>query len=272
MPCATIERALPAPKRSERGKPVKIFSKTLGSLLLAFLALGSIQAFAADPSPEVASRILERLKEARDDLEYSEVTATPIRGLYAVQIIGGPTLYVSEDGEHFVAGDLFAIKPKQFVNVAELARAKERAELMAQVDIKDQIVFAPKGETKAVVHVFTDVDCGYCRKLHQEIDQFNALGIEVRYLAYPRAGVNSSSADKLATAWCASDRKTTMTNLKWQRSVPIKTCRNNPVAEHYRLGQLVGVNGTPNMVTEDGYMIGGYMEAEKLAAYLGIAN
>lgn len=251
---------------------MKSFSKIVGSVLLTLWALSSVHALAAGPKPDVAARILDRLKEARDDLEYSAVSLTPIPGLYAVDIVRGPTLYVTEDAKYFVAGDLFTIEHNGFVSVAEEARAKERVKLMAQVDKKDQIVFSPKGETKAVVHVFTDVDCGYCRQLHREIDEFNAYGIEVRYLAYPRAGVDSSSAEKLATAWCAKDPKATLTDFKWQKPVPIKTCSGNPVAEHYRLGQLVGVNGTPNMVTENGYLIGGYMPAEKLAKELGITN
>lgn len=251
---------------------MKIIGKFITPLLIAGCAVLSGQALAAGAKPEVARTILDRLNEARPDLEYSEVRLSPIAGLYAVQILGGPVLYVTEDGKHFVAGELFAVEKGQFVSVEEQARAGERLKLMAGVDKKDQIVFSPKGETKAVIHVFTDVDCGYCRKLHQEIDQINALGIEVRYLAYPRAGVASASADKLATAWCAKDPQATMTRLKRQDAVPIKTCDDHPVAEHYRLGQLVGVNGTPNIVTEDGYMIGGYLPAAKLAERLGITN
>lgn len=251
---------------------MKILYRIIVPLLALAAAAASSATFAAGVKPEVARTILDRLTAARSDLEYSRVQLSPIPGLYAVQIIGGPTLYVTEDGKYFVAGELFGVERGQFVNIEEQARAKERLKLMAQVDKSDQIVFAPKGETKAVVHVFTDVDCGYCQKLHQEIEDFNALGIEVRYLAYPRAGVNSASADKLATAWCADDPKATMTKLKWREPVAIKTCSDHPVAEHYRLGQLVGVSGTPNMVTEDGYMIGGYLPAKDLAKRLGIAN
>lgn len=251
---------------------MKILGKFLTPLLLAGCAVLAGHAVAAGAKPEVARTILDRLNEARPDLEYSDVRLSPIAGLYAVQIVGGPTLYVTESGNHFVAGELFAIEGGQFVSVEEQARAGERLKLIAGLDKKDQIVFSPKGETKAVIHVFTDVDCGYCQKLHQEMEQINALGIEVRYLAYPRAGVSSESANKLATAWCAQDRNATMTRLKRREAVPIKTCADHPVAEHYRLGQLVGVSGTPNMVTEDGYMIGGYLPAEQLAQRLGITN
>ncbi|MCW8196305.1 DsbC family protein [Proteobacteria bacterium 005FR1] len=246
------------------------FASTLKRLIIASACVVALPAFAAGPSPEIAERIIERLKQARGDLDYSEVKLSPIPGLYEVRVVGGPTLYVSEDSKFFVAGDLFSIKDGQFVNIQEQARAKERAKLMAGIDKKDQIVFSPAGETKAYVHVFTDVDCGFCQKLHKEIEQITAKGIEVRYLAYPRAGVNSQSAKKLATAWCADDPQATLTKLKNREPVDVKVCENNPVAEHYKLGGLVGVSGTPNMVTEDGELIGGYLPADKLAERLGV--
>jgi thiol:disulfide interchange protein DsbC len=253
-----------------KGENVNILTKTFKRGVLVSLVLAAFPALAMGPAPEVAERILKNLKQARGDLEFSEVKLSPISGLYEVRVVGGPTLYVTEDSNFFVAGDLFRIKSGQFVNIQEQARAKERAQLMAGIDQKDQIVFSPKGEPKAYVNVFTDVDCGYCQKLHQEMDKINDLGIEVRYLAYPRAGANSASADKLATAWCADDPQATMTKLKNREPVPVKVCENNPVAEHYRLGGLVGVSGTPNMVTPDGEIIGGYLPAEQLAARLGI--
>lgn len=246
--------------------------KALKTSLLASVFLAAFPALAAGPAPEVAERILDNLKQARGDLNYSGVSLSPVAGLYEVRVTGGPTLYVSEDGEFFIAGDLFSIKPGRFVNIQEQARSKERAKLLAAIDKEDQIIFSPAGETKAYVNVFTDVDCGYCQKLHSEIDQINAKGIEVRYLAYPRAGATSQSADKLATAWCADDPQATMTKLKNRESVPMQVCADNPVAEHYELGGLIGVSGTPNMVTEDGEIIGGYLPAEELANRLGITE
>lgn len=216
------------------------------------------------------NRILEKLRLSRPDFEYEAPVQSEIPGLYTVQVVGGPTLYVSADGKHLVAGDLYRVEPGEFVNLQEIAREKDRATLMAAVDIKQQIVFSPKGETKAFIHIFTDVDCSYCQKLHREIAAINELGIEVRYLAYPRAGIDSESSRKLATAWCAKDPQKMLTKLKSRQQVPLAVCDGNPIAEHYRLGELVGVNGTPNMVTASGQMIGGYVPADELAKILGV--
>ena len=210
------------------------------------------------------------LRQGRPDLQFGEIKASPIPGVYEVAVVRGPTLYVSADGKHFIAGDLYGVEPGKFVNLQEKAREGKRKQLMAAINKDEQIIFPATGETKAYLNVFTDVDCGYCQKLHQEIAQINAKGIEVRYLAYPRAGVESQSGQKLATAWCADDPQATLTQLKNRETVPIAVCSDNPVAKHYELGSLMGVTGTPNMVTESGELIGGYLPADELARYLGI--
>jgi thiol:disulfide interchange protein DsbC len=134
------------------------------------------------------------------------------------------------------------------------------------------IIFKPAGATKAIMNVFTDIDCGYCRKLHQEVAELNALGIEVRYLAYPRAGIPSASYDKIATAWCAQDQQQTLTKAKRGESVATAVCADNPVAEHYALGQRIGVAGTPAIVLMDGTLIPGYQPAASFAQILGLTE
>ncbi len=228
------------------------------------------QAENTESPAEIHARIIAKLRLSRPDFNYNTPVESQIPGLYEVQVVNGPILYVSADAKFLVAGDLYSVQPGEFVNLQEKAREKDRAAIMAAVDKKQQIVFSPKGETKAFVHVFTDVDCTYCQKLHQEIAEINDLGIEVRYLAYPRAGINSESSQKLATAWCADDPQATLTKLKNRERVQTAVCDDNPIAAQYRLGGLVGVNGTPNMVTEDGKMIGGYVPAEQLAEILGV--
>ena len=248
--------------------------KCATALLFTSVLSATTTVWAADGTPTVpkavAERILANLKQARSDFEYSEVKATPIAGLYEVRVLSGPTLYVAEDGKFLIAGDLYGIDKDRFVDVQEQSRAKERAVIMAKLDKKDEIVFSPKGETKAYLHVFTDVDCGYCQKLHREVPQLNAMGIEVRYLAYPRAGLDSESYLKIATAWCSDDPKTTLTKMKLGEQVDINVCSDNPVAAQYLLGNQVGVRGTPALVLADGTMLPGYVPAAELAKILGV--
>jgi len=130
------------------------------------------------------------------------------------------------------------------------------------------IIFSPKnGKVKHTITVFTDIDCGYCRKLHSAIDEYNELGIRVRYLAYPRAGIGSASYDKAVAVWCAKDRKKAMTQAKNNQSVNSGKCAN-PVAEHFEMGSKIGVRGTPALVLESGQLVPGYVPPQRLAAIL----
>lgn len=212
---------------------------------------------------------VETLKALRPDLTIVNVEPSPIPGVYAVEVEGGSMLYASDDGSHLIAGDMYALTETGLVNLADARRAKQRHELFTSLDVDDLVVFAPKDETKAVINVFTDVDCTFCRKLHQEMAELNAFGIEVRYLAYPRAGIGSPSYDKIVSAWCSDDPQTAITKLKLGETIPNRTC-DNPVAEHYELGQAIGVSGTPALVTQDGEMIPGYVPAAELAERLGV--
>lgn len=221
--------------------------------------------------PAVDNAIRASFKASRPELNINTITASEISGLYAVQISNGPVLYVTADGQHFVLGDLYQVAPGGFINLAEKARESGRAEQLAQIKTDDMIIFSPKQPAKAAVMVFTDVDCFYCQKLHKEVPDLNRLGIEVRYLAYPRAGIGSESYKKIASAWCAKDKQTAMTKLKNRERINRNVCPENPVAEQFKLGQRMGVSGTPALVTSSGQLMPGYMPALQLAAALGVA-
>lgn len=218
-----------------------------------------------------AKNILKKLLTARPDLEFSILGMSPIPGVYEVQVKNGPLLFVYESGEYLFQGDLLQIKANEIISTMEARQASKRQQLFAQRSTEDMIIFKPEGEIKAVMNVFTDVDCGYCRKFHQEVPQLNAMGIEIRYLAYPRAGIPSGSYDKIAKAWCAEDQQDILTKVKSGQRVDVEVCDNNPIAEHYAFGSSIGVTGTPAIILMDGTLIPGYQPADNFAKLLGIA-
>lgn len=226
-------------------------------------------AAAADSADEPGKLLLERLRRVRPDIPINSVVPSEAPGIYALELDGGTVLYGTADGKFMFAGDLYSIGDTELVNLAEGKRETARATLIAEVAVDDAWVFKPVGTTKAVVNVFTDVDCGYCRKLHAEVPRLNELGIEVRYLAYPRAGIGSESYNTIVSAWCADDRGVALTRAKSGKSIAAKTCVN-PVAEQFQLGQDVGVTGTPAIVTSTGRLLPGYMPADILAETLGV--
>ncbi len=222
------------------------------------------------------TRIIEKLKLARPELNYTDIEKSPVAGLYKIKI-NGQLGFVTADGGYLVAGEMFEVTIGNLVNLqeqerreAEVAFESQRAKMINAVNKEDMIIYSPKGEIKGYVNVFTDIDCGFCRKLHSEMDAFLEKGIEIRYLAFPRAGIDSESADKYITAWCAKDPQLSLTQFKSGKNMPIETCENNPIAEQYRLGQEVGVNGTPALVLASGKIIPGAVSPEYLAKAMGL--
>ncbi len=238
------------------------------ALAAALIAPASL---AGDPvSKPVADKLRAQLEVPGNGLTVESVETSDLPGMFEVQFKNGPLVYATESGEYFVVGDLFQVGPEGFVNLAEKRRDGMRAALLEDVDTADMIVFAPEGEARAHITVFTDVTCFYCQKLHREVPELNRRGVEVRYLAYPRAGVGSEGFRHLASAWCADDPQDTLTRLKNRESVPDNVCPGNPVADQYQLGQEMGVRGTPAIVTESGQMIPGYQAVDELMATIGL--
>ncbi len=251
----------------------RAFFTVARSILLVLATVSSVSVFAQSSDvSEATVKIKEAFKTVRPDWSIQSVQATPIDGIYKVQIANGPHVYSSASGEYFIAGDLYQVAPAGFVNHTEKERETGRAEQLANISVEDMIVFSPAEKpVKASIMVFTDVDCFYCQKLHQEVPDLNRIGIEVRYLAYPRAGIGSESYKKIASAWCADDQQTAITKLKNRQNIEENVCKDNPVARHFQLGHSIGVNGTPAMVTSDGRLIPGYQPALQLAQTLGVA-
>jgi len=212
--------------------------------------------------------IIAKLAQAFPQYPITTVRPSPIEGLYLVQI-GGSDVLVTADGSKFIQGEIFNIGAGGITKWEDPAMVAERKKLLATINPKDSINFKATGKAKAIVYVFTDVDCGYCRKLNSEMAEYNKLGIEIRYLAFPRAGIPSPSADKLITAWCSKDKQAVMTKVKEGHDVPNITC-NNPVAAQFELGGRIGVNATPALWMPNGEIKLGYLPPQQLAKALGI--
>jgi thiol:disulfide interchange protein DsbC len=151
-------------------------------------------------------------------------------------------------------------------NLTETRRAVYRTQVLKDIGEQNMIVFAPKNP-KYTITVFTDIDCGYCRLLHSQIDKYNEKGIAVRYAFFPRAGIDSESSKTAQSVWCSKDRRDALTRAKKGEKINAAQCPN-PVAREYRAGLDIGVRGTPAIVTAEGRMIGGYMPPDKLLAEL----
>lgn len=191
-----------------------------------------------------------------------QIRETPTKTLYEV-IVGGQLLYFTADGNYFLKGSLFSVSTRE--NLTEMAEAEIRLKAIAAIPDDQMIIFSPK-EYQHTITIFTDIDCGYCRKLHREIKDYLAEGIRIRYLFFPRAGVGSPSYEKAVSVWCADDRNAAMTMAKNGETIETKQCEN-PVDRHLELAKQLGLRGTPALILEDGQMLPGYIPASRLAAH-----
>ena len=247
-------------------KVVNVLVSTASCFVVLVGIIGATVSYAADADSNL---LIAKLKELRPDLPVEDVYPIEVPGMFGIDLVGGATLYGTSDGKYLFSGDLYALRD-ELVNIAETRRTVKRKSLMASQPIEEMVVFTPSGETKDYINVFTDVDCGYCQKLHREIADYNAAGIEVRYLAYPRQGLGTPTYAKIVTAWCSSNRRAALTAIKAGENLEPIDCEDNPVARQYELGQQIGVSGTPSIITSSGQMLPGYVPAAQLAAQLGL--
>lgn len=240
-------------------------------LLASVLLPASLAVMANGGIEDFKKRFQDNLVKVNPQYKVQSVEASHLKGFYNVQLENGPLLYVSENGQHFFAGELYFLDNTNMVNITDLDAARGRVALMSEFNKAEMIVFSPKSPVKTKTHitVYTDVDCFYCQKLHQEVPELNARGIEVRYVAFPRAGIGSASAQKLVSAWCSKNPQDAITKLKNQESIANVDCPN-PVSKQYDLGKRMGINGTPAIILQDGGLIPGYKPAAELAKILGV--
>jgi thiol:disulfide interchange protein DsbC len=237
--------------------------------ILQGLGLSLLFVAAAHAEPEEAIRT--KIKAAMPEAEVVSISASPIEGLYHVNLRNYEPVLMSADGRFLIQGEMLEIRGSKFVNVEDQYLAAERKKALAALKPSDFVIFPAAGKAKAFVYIFTDVDCGYCRKLHAEMAEINKQGIEVRYLAFPRSGPDSPIAAKLNAVWCAKDRRAAMTQAKRGVALPPAPalCRS-PVKAQYQMGGELGVRGTPAIFDKDGMQLGGYMPAGELAKSLGL--
>jgi thiol:disulfide interchange protein DsbC len=203
------------------------------------------------------------------DVPESSIQPTPLPGLYAVQH-DHDIAYVSADGKYALRGPLYDVSTSH--DLTEDALRRLRLSALARIDPSDLIVFAPAGTaTRYTVAVFTDVDCGYCRQFHSRIAEYNARGIAIRYLAWPRSGPDTPSWQKAEGVWCSSNRPAALTAATLGQPLAAGHCAN-PVAREYQLGVDLGVQGTPTLILPDGSLLAGYLPPDALAERLARMN
>lgn len=242
-------------KKDGQDKPAKAVTATASSKPAA--------SSSAAPSKSDIETIKAVLRKEFPDASPDSIVKSPIAGLYEV-VFGPKIYYVSASGHYLINGSIYDLKNQK--NITAQRAAVARSQTFVKLGDKNMIVFrAPK--QKHVISVFTDIDCPYCRLMHSQIKKYMKLGITVRYLLFPRAGVGSGSYVKAVSVWCAKDHRKAFTMAKAGLPIKQKTCKN-PVRRHMLIGRLMNVTGTPSIIKADGKMIPGYVPPAQLLRIL----
>jgi thiol:disulfide interchange protein DsbC len=205
------------------------------------------------------SAVENRIRELAPNTDSIAISETPIEGILMVQV-GGDIVYATADGRYLIQGRVVNLDTHE--DMTEVAKTRVRKDILASVDTSKQITFSPESPAYDLT-VFTDIDCGYCRKLHAQVQEYNDNGIAIHYMAFPRAGIGSRSYEKAVSVWCAADQQAALTLAKQGADPDPESC-DNPVAEQYQLGVAMGVTGTPALLMNDGTLIPGYVPPEQL--------
>jgi thiol:disulfide interchange protein DsbC len=230
-------------------------------LIVAGLLAASYTVVAGDPAEP---KIREAIKALVPQANIDSIQDAPLPGFKEVVLEGQQVLYVSTDGKYLVAGSVWDIPGKR--DLTDVRRGTLRKAALEAIGADKRIVFAAK-EAKHTVTVFTDIDCGYCRRLHQQIAEYNNAGISIEYLFFPRSGPNTESFNQAVAVWCSADRNSALTKAKAGEKLEGRSCPN-PIAEEFELGRKIGVAGTPAVIAADGTQIGGYLAPDQMIARL----
>jgi len=224
-------------------------------MLLAAALAATAFTVHADDDARVRAAISSLVPGATID----SIAEAKLPGFYEV-VLSGQIVYVSADGKYLLQGMLYDVAAR--TDLTEASRGKIRKAALKEIDASRTIAFNPK-EMKHRVIVFTDIDCGYCRRMHAQVPEYNALGIGIEYLFFPRAGAGSEAWEKAVSVWCSDDRRQAMTAAKAGQAIDRKECRN-PIEEDYALGNRIGVSGTPMVIAADGTQLGGYLPPDQM--------
>lgn len=226
-------------------------------LLICLVVANAI--FITPIQAETPERVTQALSKLVPGIKPDFIRPAAIKDMYEAAF-GGQVIYITSDGKYFIRGDVVDLS--RGTNLTEISRAKIRGKLVEDAGEKSMIIYS-REKPRHTVTVFTDIDCSYCRKFHGEIPEYNKLGIRVRYMAYPRSGINTPSYYKAVSVWCASDRNKAMTLAKQGRQPERQNCEN-PIKQHMSIGEKLGVRGTPSIILSNGKLLPGYVPPEKL--------
>jgi len=222
--------------------------------------LGVLLFLSSPVSANPIALIQEHIKESGLNVPIEEIVAGPMPGIYTIEMRGGRVLYVSENGRYFIQGNIHHFSDGKMANLTAAQEKSGVSKSIGKISTDAKISFVADNP-QAEITVFTDTSCPFCHKLHEHMDELNEAGVTVRYLAYPREGLESEAYETMVSVWCSENRREALSEAIDDDDVDAAECAN-PVKDQFHLGQLIGVKGTPTIIFQDGSLVSGYRSPE----------
>lgn len=234
---------------------------------LAFLL--SLNAYAKDDATKQA--LSKELVRMSPSIKITELEKIDGLDMYQAVLSSGEVIYTNKNAKFILFGNLLDMRSKEIKNITEIKSSQIKIDRLKSVPNSDTINYAAKGKKRGTLYVFTDISCPYCQRMHEEIPELTKQGVEVKYLAFPRAGLKGDTYEKMHDIWCSDDRhKALEAGYKNRKVSKAKTFCKSIVNEQFELGRQIGVTGTPAVYTQDGKQIGGYAKADRVLTALGL--
>ena len=223
-------------------------------------------------SASVKSDILANMSALKNMSTKTPFFYTAVPGVIWGATLEGVPFLLSDDGQYITDGEISVIENGQFVGLDGNFERLKNQSVFATLDESQLINYPATGTEKAIIYVATDVNCPYCRRLHQQLPMLNAKGVTVKTIGYP---IYEESPEQMRAIWCQgnedSRRKALDKAMLQGKMTPAPaSCKVNHITPNREKSAGLAVMATPAIYREDGVLFQASFESPELLEFLGV--
>ncbi|WP_114701450.1 disulfide isomerase DsbC N-terminal domain-containing protein [Psychrobacter proteolyticus] len=235
--------------------------------------LRSTSAQVGEPvSTSVKSDMLANMAALKNMSAKTPFFYTAVPGVIWSATLEGVPFLLSDDAQYITDGEISVIENGQFIGLDENFEKRKNQSVFASLD-KSQLITYPATTTeRAVIYVADDVNCPYCRRLHQQVPSLNAKGVTVNVIGYP---IYEASPKQMRGIWCQADEDSRRqafdkAMLQGEMTPALASCTVDHVTPNRDKAAGLAVMATPAIYREDGVLYQASFESPEFLEFLGV--
>ncbi|MHA3893611.1 DsbC family protein [Acinetobacter sp. GXMZU3951] len=220
------------------------------TMVAVVAALASWSSFAG------VEQVKTNLAKQHPELKIQNIQATEMPGIYSGSM-DGQVVYLGENAQHMLVGSMIRLKDQQ--NLTKDLILKQNSVDWKKLPLQDAVKTV-RGTGKRQLAIFSDPNCPYCKQLEAELKKLD--NVTIYTFIYP---IKPQSVAPSKAVYCAKDQSYAWENLIAKGIAPAgnKSCAN-PIERNLKLGQALGVKGTPTIIFSNGFKTSGGFPAEQI--------